>query len=535
MKAIIRSLAVTIGFLSTLGSANANLINANSSNYTTFLTTLVAGDTLKLAPGTYTGNLTLNNRNGTAAQPIVILGSGNATSFTGQSCCNTVSITKCSYLVISSLQLDGNNEAIDAVKAEGTAGNFAHHITIQYLHIINYGSDQQNVGISTKCSAWDWVIRKNKIIGAGTGLYLGNSNGNQPFVNGTIEYNYIANTVGYNMEIKHQLNGVRDSFPGTSVNGKTIIRHNVFTKDNTSSTGGNARPNVLVGGFPTTGWGATDHYEIYGNFFYNNPVEALFQGTGNIIMYNNILVNHFDPPGFSAIALQTHNGVSPQNIKLFHNTMWAMNTAGGIKQTGASTSFSQYCYSNAVFTPNAITGFTNALDNVTDLYANASTHVLSATPAITTLDLYPKTGQLMGTLTPSTLFSTFIDWNKDFNGGTYNWTYRGAYSGCCTNPGWHLQLDTMTQQSVPASVYTLSLNADVKVYPNPATTELLITTNHGAFTKAVISDQLGRKVLSQKIVSTTTKINIVNLPAGVYNVSLEGANGNTVTRFVKVQ
>ena len=51
------------------------------------------------------------------------------------------------------------------------------------------------------------------------------------------------------------------------------------------STGGSARPNLLVGGFPPTGWGANDSYEIYGNFFYNNPVEALFQGTGNIKLY----------------------------------------------------------------------------------------------------------------------------------------------------------------------------------------------------------------------------------------------------------
>lgn len=71
--------------------------------------------------------------------------------------------------------LDGLNQNIDAVKGEGSAGNWAHHITIEYLEIRNYRSSQQNVGISTKCPAWDWIIRKNRIIGAGTGMYLGNS------------------------------------------------------------------------------------------------------------------------------------------------------------------------------------------------------------------------------------------------------------------------------------------------------------------------------------------------------------------------
>jgi len=262
------------------GEALANFTTANSSNYTSFLSSLTAGDTLYLTAGTYTNNLTLNNLAGTSAQPIVIMGSANlyTTIFQGQSCCNTVSITQCGYVVIKNLQLDGLNLAVDAVKGEGTFGNFAHHITLEYLNIINYGNNQQIVGISTKCHAWDWVIRKNRIVGAGTGMYLGNSNGDKPFVNGLIEYNLIMNTVGYNIEIKHQTDTVRDNFSGTAVNGKTILRYNVFCKDQNASTGGNARPNLLVGGFPLSGWGANDYYEIYGNFFYQNPTEALFQG-----------------------------------------------------------------------------------------------------------------------------------------------------------------------------------------------------------------------------------------------------------------
>ncbi|MBK7696343.1 MAG: hypothetical protein IPI30_19105 [Saprospiraceae bacterium] len=53
-------------------------------------------------------------------------------------------------------------------KAEGTAGNWAHHVTIEKLNIVNCGVDQQAVGISTKCPAWNWIIRSNIIIGAGT-------------------------------------------------------------------------------------------------------------------------------------------------------------------------------------------------------------------------------------------------------------------------------------------------------------------------------------------------------------------------------
>ena len=43
----------------------ANTITANPGNYKTFLTQLVASDTLLLVAGTYTNNLTLKNINGT--------------------------------------------------------------------------------------------------------------------------------------------------------------------------------------------------------------------------------------------------------------------------------------------------------------------------------------------------------------------------------------------------------------------------------------------------------------------------------------
>ena len=103
-------------------ASEAKWINADATNYKGFLSTLTAGDTLLLAAGNYTNNLSLNTINGAAAKPIVIMGSGNNTVFQGQSCCNTVSLTKCSYLVIKNLKLDGLNQVIDAVKA------------IQFLH-----------------------------------------------------------------------------------------------------------------------------------------------------------------------------------------------------------------------------------------------------------------------------------------------------------------------------------------------------------------------------------------------------------------
>ncbi|MDD5571373.1 MAG: T9SS type A sorting domain-containing protein [Bacteroidales bacterium] len=536
MKTIFSYFLLAI-FLFASGTTNANLISANPSNYTSYLGSLTAGDTLYLTAGTYTSNLTINSRNGNVSQPIVIMGSPNlyTTVFQGNSCCNTVSITKCSYIVIKNIQLDGLNLDIDAVKAEGTTGNWAHHITLEYLNIINYGNDQQLVGISTKCDAWDWIIRKNKIIGAGTGMYLGNSNGDEPFVNGLIENNLIMNTVGYNIEIKHQLNGVRDGFPGTAVNGKTIIRYNVFCKESNGSTGGMERPNLLVGGFPLTGWGSIDYYEIYGNFFYQNPTEALFQGTGNIRLYDNIFVNHSDGNGLRAVYITSQNGVQPQDIQVFHNTVWTANSAGGIRLYSPNASYQQYCYANAVFSPSPITNFTNSLDNITDDYANATNYVLSATTSLNTLNLYPKSGQLTGTLTSSTLFQSNTWYNKDFNGDTYDWTYKGAYSGCCTNNGWQLKLDTMptpggTITAVPS--YNDN-NFQVIVYPNPFSSTIAVNAKDTKPFGIQIYNCIGEKVYESNNINSRIEIDFTDKPNGIYFLHLKNENISIVRKIIK--
>lgn len=450
---------------------HARFIPATPEDYTNFLPTLVPGDTLALAAGTYTRDLVLRNLNGTESDPIVIMGSPllYTTVFTARSCCNTVSITMCAYLVIRNLELNGGGVAVDAVKGEGTAGNWAHHITLEYLNIVGYGADQQLVAISTKCHAWNWTIRKNRIVGAGTGLYLGNSDGDKPFVNGLIEYNLIMNTVGYNMEIKHQRDGARDAFAGTAVEGRTIIRHNVFSKEENSSTGGSARPNVLLGAFPSNGFGANDVYEMYGNFFYQNPVEALLQVTGNTALYANVFVNTSDPPGFRAVYITSHNGFRPRTMWIFHNTVWTMNSSGGIRLYNADPAYRQYCHANAVFAPQSISGFTDTLDNVPNSFMMAAGEVLGAAEPLMLLNLYPRQTRLIGNSTPDALFSVFTDAGRDFNGDVYDWRYRGAYSGCCMNPGWKLQLDTMAAANISTQLVepAASSTFDLQVFPHP--------------------------------------------------------------------
>ena len=439
-------------------TAKARIIPATPATFEAKVPYLLPGDNLQLAAGTYSTPLNINGLNGTASHPIVIMGTGNSTVFNGSACCNTISLRRSSYIVVKNMKLDGLNiNGPDGIKAEGNTAsnpNWTHHITIENLTIVNYANNQQQVGISTKCPSSNWIIKNNSIDGAGTGMYLGNSDGTQPFVSGVIENNLIQNTIGYNIEVKHQINGQRDLAEGikagTNLSGKTIIRNNVFSKAKNSSTGEkSARPNVLVGGFPTEGTGKNDYYEVYGNFFYNNPVEALFQGTGNIMLYSNIFVNHANPSVHGTVYIKPHNGVSPQNVKIFHNTLWSNAGGGGIRIESPDVNYQQYVFANAAFLPDISTAITashnNTLlsDNVTDSYANAGNYVISATNDLNTINLYPKAGQLKGFIpTSHTLFINNTAYDKDFNNDVYDWTYRGAYSGSGFNNGWKLALAT---------------------------------------------------------------------------------------------
>jgi hypothetical protein len=306
------------------GSAQSEVHFGTPANYRDLIKKLQPGDELVLEPGNYKNDLFLYNIHGMPGKPITIRtgtrGESGKVVFLAGPVNNTVSIKNASHLVIRGLYLDGRGQGVDAVKAEGTSQK-AHHITLENLTIVGYGQNQQIVGISTKCPAWNWVVRGNLIIGAGTGMYFGEDNGTAPFIAGLIENNVIVNTIGYNLQIKHQK--PRPQIEGMPTNAsQTIIRNNIFSKANGGSMGEMARPNVLVGDFPAEGPGSQDRYVVYGNYFYQNPNESLFQAEGNLAIYNNVFVNEYS----DALRFQPHRG-KPRNILVAYNTLLGRHNA----------------------------------------------------------------------------------------------------------------------------------------------------------------------------------------------------------------
>ena len=410
------------GFLLLVANTNTHAAThwATPADYREILGKLRPGDTLVLSAGQYLNGLPVRNMAGAPGKPIVITGpsSNPPAKFVARATANTVTIFNSGHVEIRNLELDGNGLPVAAVRCEGNA-DWAHHITLENLYIHGHGVNQATVGIASFCPAWNWVIRGNTIIGAGTGIYLGNSDGSAPFVAGLIEKNMILDSIGYNMQIKHQ--NVRPRVEGIPINQNvTVIRKNVFSKSANSSGGKMARPNLLVGHWPISGNGSEDTYAIYGNFFYQNPTEALFQGEGNIAFYSNVLVNAFG----DAINIQEHND-KPRRIDVYHNTVLATQT--GIRVSGGHPGFARRLVSNAVFASVPIVGGEQH-ENRTGAMAEAKEHFADPFAALGSLDLSPMPGKLIVESANSRLQYFLVDMDRDFDGKIYQIPIAGAYT-----------------------------------------------------------------------------------------------------------
>jgi hypothetical protein len=413
-----------------ISSPPGRTLYATPADYRAVVASLQAGDRLILAPGEYPNGLPIHRLRGTADRPIVIEGAPGASTpiMIGRRGANTVSIMDSEHVVVQNLKLDGKGLPVDGVRVE-TRSRFSNYITLEALEIVGHGHDQQIVGISVQRASRGWIIRGNSVIGAGTGMYLGHSDGTAPFVDGLIEGNLIRDTLGYNLQIKHQKDRTELASGPTSPT-VTIIRDNVFSKAEHASRGALARPNVLVGHFPLTGGGKDDAYLIYRNFFYANPSEALFQGEGNIALYNNVFVNHLG----DAVHVQPHNAV-PRSVDIFFNTVIARGT--GIRVRGGDPANLQRVFANVVFADQPTEGGRQT-DNVTGSLHDAAQHLYNPLEPIGALDVRPLPGSLARIQANASIQDIYPDARRDFDGHSRVPDFPGAYAGA--GRGWALDL-----------------------------------------------------------------------------------------------
>jgi len=430
--------------LALLGAdAAAATVEADPSNYRSLLGTLQPGDTMLLAAGDYADGFSISGLHGTADSWITIRGpeTGPPARILGRACCNTVEIRSGSYFALENLTIDGQD--IEGIFAVSASGSPCHDVRIENCTIVGHGAHQQTVAISTKVTTWGWIIRRNRIVAPGTGMYLGNSNGAYPFIGGLIEYNLFLDAKGYNLQIKHQ--PTRDaSIPGIpTAPQRTIIRHNVFIKGELPNEDG-ARPNLLIGDLPPSGLGSEDLYEIYGNVFFHNHRESLIQAEGRVSIHDNIFV---DCTG-TAIYLMDHNG-TVRRAYVYNNTFYDVDRAIHFADPARED---HLVTGNLMFSASAIGGsVTRVADNLHDTVASAASYVRNPSLVLGEMDFYPLAGKCAGSALDLSAMVDETDYDRDFNGDSKgSLIYRGAYAGSGTNPGW--QVDQAVKGEVPTSL-----------------------------------------------------------------------------------
>jgi len=380
------------------------------------------GDVLELEPGEYPQGLTLDGVHGTADAWITIRGpvEGDPARFPGSpdASRNTVEVRDARYVAIENLLIDGGG--IEGIFAIHAAGGPVHHIRIEGCRIVGHGASQQTVAISTKVPTWGWIIRRNVIEGAGTGMYLGNSDGTDPFIAGLIEHNLVKNSRGYNLQIKRQdSRPVIEGMPAEAAS--TIVRHNVFLKGPEVGEDG-ARPSVLVGGLPDEGPGSRDRYEIYGNVFCGAAREALLQACGDVTIHDNLFLN---APG-TAITLMRHEHRQLVRAWVYDNTFFAVGT--GVR-------FVDRPRDDHVIAGNLMLGghlargvYFRDHDNLVVPAADLAKAVVHASGELGELDLRPLEGACAGPPLSLEPFAVDTDFDRDFDGAPKGEArLRGAY------------------------------------------------------------------------------------------------------------
>jgi len=410
---------------------------ATPANYRQLLGTLKAGDTLQLVAGVYERGLPVSDCHGTTDAWITIQGPAEGAAEIRQTqVANCVELRQCRFVALKRLSILGGGPngipGLFGISAQGGLKNSVHHILIEGCVISGWNTSQQAVGISTKTPTWDWTIRRNIIRDCGTGLYLGNSNGADPFIRGVIEHNLVENPIGYCMEIKYQK--PRPLLPDMPVTAsRTIIRHNVFIKNDALSPDGD-RVNVLVGGFPDSGPGAEDMYEIHGNFFWHNPRESLLQASGRVSIHDNVFA---DAP--TAISVRDHD-LRVKLVHIYNNTICA--SGRGIRIAGAAPQGGAVM-GNVIFADEPLSlhpSITKAAENITGPVEASVDHLNQPQMIPGEIDLHPRLGRCEG---PPLDLSTFKDdtaFDVDFDGTAKgDRRFRGAYAGPAKQGGWRLQ------------------------------------------------------------------------------------------------
>ncbi|MCK5741417.1 MAG: hypothetical protein KAH48_04305, partial [Chlorobi bacterium] len=280
------------------------------------------------------------------------------------------------------------------------------------------------------------------------------------------------------------------------------------------------RPNLLIGGQPLSGDGSDDRVEIFGNLFYGNPREYLFQGTGNLSMHNNIFINSAQ----GAMNFQKHNSRPPKNISVYSNTIYACNK--GIHFYGTDDSAEQIVEGNALFTDGTAIPQEYETMNLIGNVSEATDYFISPSTELSNADFFPVS-ESTNKLVNIEKFNLDIDYNKDYNGMIQTGNYYGAYTGYAENPGNALSLSIKELRDLTSIAEIHLIENTISVCPNPCRSyfRIEIPEETAADDLPIMTDSRGNQVRFDcfKQIAIDVQlfdINVSNMESGAYFLKL---------------
>ena len=100
---------------------------------------------------------------------------------------------------------------------------------------------------------------------------------------------------------------------------------------------------------------------------------------------------------------------------------------------------------------------------------------------------------------------------------------------------------TNTVEDMMGGCFQASVNNNMKpgtgnvtIFPSPATDQLTIKMDQGAYASFAITNSIGRQLIQQQLALTQTNINVSSLTPGLYYITFRGDNGTSVQKFVKL-
>ncbi len=184
--------------------------------------------------------------------------------------------------------------------------------------------------------------------------------------------------------------------------------------------------------------------------------------------------------------------------------------------TIASFNFAPFAVNDSVHTANNTSVPITVTANDQDCYGRALTVTAVTNPANGTLSL---TGTTF-TYTPNTGY-------QGLDTFTYALTAAGGPS-----------VTARVKISVSGNVGIADVStASLRVYPNPANTELMVTNINAAVKQLRVYDMLGKAVRTESVNSDAAKIDVSNFNTGMYFIQLSNEEGKVIgsTKFAVVR